>query len=166
MKKELTLERLKVLLTYKHDTGLFFWNSGRRGNARAGSVAGSSSQGYIHISIDGRSYSAHRLAWLWVYGAWPAGEVDHRDQDRSNNAIDNLRVTSRSENQQNSGWRTDNTSGYRGVCWFKRDECWKAQIKIKGKVHHLGYHTSAEAAHAAYKRAAAIIHTHNPYGST
>lgn len=87
---ELTLERVKELLHYDQETGLFYWNA-KRGRCAKLSVAGSwNSYGYRRIKVDGRGYPAHRLAWLHVHGRWPQGEIDHINGIKHDNRIANL----------------------------------------------------------------------------
>lgn len=115
----LTQQRLKELLVYNPETGVFR-RLVARPNAPAGSVAGSAlPTGHLRISVDGQRYFAHRLAWFYVYGCWPNGDLDHRDRRPNHNAIDNLREATTSQNQANVGLRKDNMSGYRGVCYDK-----------------------------------------------
>jgi HNH endonuclease/AP2 domain len=76
--------------------------------------------------------------------------VDHRDLDKSNNAIDNLRPATQGQNMFNLGLSDRNTSGFKGVSWDKRRKLWYAQMKHLGKHLFMGYHATAEAAHAAY----------------
>jgi hypothetical protein len=150
----LTAERLRELLDYDPETGIFTWRA-NRGRARAGMVAGYLARdGYRLIEIDGHPYQAHRLAWLYVFGEWPEGYLDHRDCDRDNNAIDNLRTANRHQNAGNSRISKRNTSGYKGVSWHKRDRKWQAQIYRDGKACSLGYFDDPEEAHEAYMDAA------------
>jgi hypothetical protein len=82
MRTEPTAERLRQLLYYCPRTGRFHWRV-KRGNAAAGFEAGSGSKdGYRTIQIDGRPYYAHRLAWLYVHGEHPAGQIDHKNNKR------------------------------------------------------------------------------------
>src|SRR5882762_1063268 len=105
----ITQARLKELLTYDPETG-WFRNRNSRGRAACGERAGSpSGHGYRKVSLDYGKYYEHHLAWLYVYGVWP-GELDHKDTDRSHNAIDNLRPTTRTQNNHNSAERTYSTS--------------------------------------------------------
>lgn len=146
----ITAERLRELLDYDPETGAFRWRRGR-GKMRAGALAGSlQSAGYSQIYIDGRNYTAHRLAWLYVTGRWPGGEIDHADGDRLNNRFANLRNASRSENNANSRRRYNNRSGYKGVSFFKSAGLFAACIAKDGRRFHLGYFQRAEDAHAAY----------------
>ena len=92
---DLTAERLRGLLEYDGTTGVFHWKGT---GERAGSIQ---DKGYRTIEIGGRSYYAHRLAWLYTYGSWPNDELDHIDRNKDNNSISNLRDVSRSENNRN-----------------------------------------------------------------
>ncbi|MFP3652303.1 MULTISPECIES: HNH endonuclease signature motif containing protein [Burkholderia] len=116
MKSELTAERARELLNYDPATGEFRWKVTRNNRTRAGSVAGAKEvQGYHVIKIDGRTYKAHRLAWLIVTGAWPTSQIDHIDHDRSNNRFSNFREATNQENHRNKRMRRINTSGVTGV---------------------------------------------------
>lgn len=155
----LTADELKEVLSYDPDTGVFCNRVRRSTNAAPGSIAGGMRVGgYERISIQGRRYYSHRLAWLYVYGRWPDGEIDHANGIRNDNRICNLRVASRSQNLQNQRIRDANTSGYKGVSLCKIKSKWKSQIGINGKMVWLGWFETAEAAHAAYVKAAHRLH--------
>ena len=86
----LTQESLKELLIYDTSTGEFVWTKqipGRR-KRKVGTIR---PDGYVMIHIVGKFYLAHRLAWLYINGEWPEGEIDHIDRNPSNNAFANLR---------------------------------------------------------------------------
>ena len=111
-----------------------------RGKAKAGSIAGCLNQnGYIVIRLNRKDYKAHRLIWLYTYGTWPENEIDHIDQNKSNNSIGNLRDVSRSTNQRNRKKKANNTSGITGVYWNKRILKWGADMFVNGKTTHLGH---------------------------
>lgn len=139
----LTRDRLAEVLTYDKDTGYFTRNYGSGGKAK-GSVAGSTAShyGYVHICIDRKMYKAHRLAFLWMTGDFPVGEVDHLDGDRANNSWGNLREVTRSENSRNCCLRSDNNSGEVGVGYHKKRGQWRARIGHK----HIGWFRSKEEA--------------------
>lgn len=159
----LTQELLKTALHYGPDTGIFTWLIHRKGTARAGSRAGAwKSGGYRHVQVFGVRYEEHRLAWFYMHGVWPNGEIDHIDRRKDNNCIANLRDVSRSENQQNMLMQSNNTSGHRGVSWSKSAKRWVASIVLHQKLTYLGSFVAIEDACAAYKAAAASMHTHNP----
>lgn len=161
MASELTLDRARELVSYDPDTGVFTWNVTRAGTAKAGNPAGTvSSQGYVDLKLDGRRYKAHRVAWLLMTGAWPVGDVDHRDGSRLNNRWKNLRDASRSLNMQNQRRaRRGTKSGLLGVTPYRRR--WVAQIGANGRTRHIGVFDTPEAAHAAYLDAKRRLHAGN-----
>lgn len=84
--------------------------------------------------------------------------VDHIDNDKLNNQRDNLRLATQSENNYNVGKQSNNTSGYKGVTWHKKDQRWQAQISVGKSYKYLGQFDSREAAYEAYKQAAIKLH--------
>ena len=157
----LTQERLKELLHYEADTGVFIWSSAR-GSSGAGRIAGSlRPDGYRQIQVNGKSYQEHRLAWLYAYGEFPSGKkclIDHIDGNKTNNRLDNLRACSDFENQRNTRKRVTNTSGFKGVSWDKKSKKWQAQIYIDGKKRTVGRYSIKEDAHAARCAVAEKVH--------
>jgi hypothetical protein len=159
---DLTQARLRELLTYDPATGIFTRCVGR-GGVRAGSVAGcvwekGANGPYLRISIDGRQYSAHRLAFLWITGEFPPDDVDHIDGDGLNNRLGNLRAATRTQNLANRRRHKNNTSGFKGVSFHKRERRFRAKIQVGGKTQNLGSFDTAESAHAAYCAAAEKTH--------
>jgi hypothetical protein len=154
-------QRLKELLNYDPVTGVFTRKVPFHGRTLAGSKE---ANGYWQIGIDGKTYKAHHLAWLYVYGAWPSQDIDHADTNKRNNAIDNLRFISVKQQNENRWWNSNNTSGYRGVHLCKMTNRWVAQIKHNYKIFWLGRFNTPQEAYTAYCLAAAKYHTHNPLG--
>ena len=136
---KLTQKKLKQILNYDPDTGIFTYKVKFCRKIRAGSVAGTlDKDGYIRIKISGKLYKAHRLAWLYVHGYFPEYEIDHKDRNKSNNRINNLRHASSQCNKRNVGLRQDNTSGIKGVGWDKKSDKWRVQITVNNKNYYLG----------------------------
>lgn len=156
----LTQESLKLVLSYDEKTGLFTRIKSIGGKNRAGEVAGTvSSDGYIQIHVRGQILFAHRLAWLYVYGSFPHGILDHIDENKINNKICNLRLATNSENMQNvSALRSDNQFGMTGVSRNRRGPPFRSRIKINGKEIHIGSFHTAKDAHDAYMLAKEKIH--------
>lgn len=155
----LTQEILKSRLTYEPRTGEFFWLVKPAGNVRIGQLAGSpNSDGYIQIRIFGVLYKAHRLAWLYMTGQWPAGEIDHRDGDTTNNRWINLREATREQNCQNRRLRKDSGTGVKGVGLNRKTGKWTAYVKASGVVHHLGSFDTKAEAEAVRTEAAKRLH--------
>jgi hypothetical protein len=154
----LTQERLKQLLDYSPDTGLFYWRVDR-GGIKAGSIAGARREsGYITISVDSRLYRAHQLAWLWMTGRWPAQFVDHKDMQKDNNRWANLREATKSQNQMNTRLQSNNTTGHKGVTWFKQYGKYQVMVWKNRKAHFIGYFETLEEAATARNTAAERIH--------
>lgn len=148
----ITQERLHRLFEYDPVTGWFTNRVWRTRFAPKGARAGAATgHGYRRIVIDSQKYYEHHLAWLYIYGEWP-DEVDHKDRDRSNNAIANLREATRTQNNFNSE-RPTGESGLRGAYLDKRTMHWYSHIQIGGQVEHLGMFDSAIEAHKAYMAA-------------
>lgn len=145
---------LAAMLDYDPQSGTFRWRASK-GRQAAGSVAGAiRTNGYRYITVNGRSHLAHRLAWAFINGSFPAGDIDHIDRNRSNNAISNLRPATRAMNNGNSGILASNTSGFRGVSMDKRRGTWSAYIWKHNRKNHLGVFASVDDAARAYDRAA------------
>lgn len=140
----LTQQRLKELLSYDPDTGAFTWLVTTSNRAPAGTRAGSSSHEYVTIRVDKRRYPAHRLAWLYMTGGWPEAQIDHRDQDRSNNRWANLRGATLTENNRNTGTRRNNSTGYKGVS--RHGPTFRAECLAEGqRVRKSGFATASDA---------------------
>ena len=159
----ITQERLQEKLHYEPTTGVFTreLKSGRKKE-----VGYLQQNGYTSMGIDGTLYKAHRLAWLYVMGEFPAKElqIDHINHDKADNRIKNLRVVTRSENMRNAGMYKDNTSGYNGVCWRKLANKWQASIRVDGVQKHLGLFTNKEDAIAAREEANIKYNFHTNHG--
>lgn len=151
----LTAERVREALNYDPETGVFRWRYSHC-SVKAGDIAGSpETKGYLRISVDGRRYKAHRLAWLHVHGAWPAKQLDHRNRVKSDNRIANLREASNLQNCANAIRPKNNSVGFKGVS--RSGGRFVAGIKRNYKRIHLGSFDAPELAAAAYDAAAAEI---------
>jgi hypothetical protein len=154
----LTAERLRQQLSYDQESGIFTWRCYRSNLPPDGRAGWLDHGGYVFISVDGRRYLAHRLAWLYVYGQWPDEKIDHIDGCGNNNRIANLRPANCSQNQANRRLNKNNKSGFKGVSWDKQFSRWRATIRSSGKSKHLGLFHSPEEAHAVYMAEARRLH--------
>ena len=157
-KVNLTAEQLREVVDYDPATGEFRWKANRKD--RIGRAVGRiQSGGYRQILIGETRYMAHRLAWLYMTGAWPAHTVDHRNGIRDDNRWHNLRDATQGENCQNQRQAHANSkSGMLGASWHAPSRKWMATIKVNGKKYFLGRFTTREAAHQAYLDAKARLH--------
>lgn len=155
-RKTLTADRLRYVMDYDPDTGVFIWRGSEGGRfAKKGKIAGANiGNGYLGIGVDGVHYRVSRLAVLWMTGVMPTKQVDHINGIRDDNRWANLRQATRSDNIANSKLRKDNKSGFKGVHWNESARKWRAHIRHKGKGYHLGSFDAPEEAYQAYCRAA------------
>lgn len=152
-KELLSAEDIRSHIEYDKDTGVFVWKPRRWRSAKG--VAGSlHPHGYIVITIDNVQYPAHRLAWLHYYGEWPKEELDHKDTNRSNNRIENLREATPLQNRANTA--PIGESGIKGV--RKRRNKWEASIIHEGVYTYLGTFDIAEEAAMSYNSKASELH--------
>lgn len=150
----ITAELVRERLVYDPKTGVFRYRHSRHGR-RAGDVAGCVQRnGYVKICLAKKNGWAHRIAWLYVYGKQPSGNIDHIDGNGSNNAIANLRLCDQSQNGANAKRRRDSTTGFKGVFYRKDTGRFTAYLTIKYKRKSLGCFDTAEEAHRAYVAAA------------
>jgi hypothetical protein len=155
---QLTQARLRELLHYDPDTGVWTWRV-PKGRAKAGQLAGFiSKKGYRRIKIDRSVYFSHNLAVFYMTGQWAPEEVDHKDCDRANDRWINLRPCTQQQNSLNRSIRSDNTSGFKGVSWNKRGQSWQARVGFKKREISLGHHRTPEAAAEAVRIARLRLH--------
>lgn len=130
---------LQTLLFY--DNGNFFWKKTKCNRVHIGQRAGGQSKsGYRRIYVCGKRYYEHHLVWLYHYGKLPDCQIDHINQIKDDNRVENLRLcpNNHSDNHQNMPIQSNNTSGYTGVTYDKNRNKWQSQIKINGKNKFLG----------------------------
>ena len=151
--RRVTHAGLREVLDYDDQTGEFRWLKRISGSIHVNDIAGSlSGEGYRRISIAGRLYRAHQLAWFYVTGEWCKGVIDHRDGDPSNNRWNNLRSATLSQSNANRRPCRNTACGLKGVSQDRQR--WRATIYKNGHRHHLGNFRTPQEAHAAYVKAA------------
>ena len=167
----LTQEYLKECLNYNPETGVFTWKERPEKHFKRNrdfkmwntmykfTVAGSpSAKGYIRIRLKGKDFFAHRIAWLYVYGKFPDNQIDHKDQNKINNRINNLRDATNQVNSQNiTNAKRSNMSSLRGVKKCSHGK-YQARIFAGGVEINLGMFYTPQQAHAAYLEAKKIHH--------
>ncbi|MGQ5792122.1 HNH endonuclease signature motif containing protein [Serratia sp. IR-2025] len=154
--------RQRPLSHFKNEHGQRIFNTRFSGKAAGVVNAG----GYVKVCLNFKTYAAHRLIWIMHFGDIPSGcEIDHINHVKTDNRIENLRLSSRKENAANLPLRKDNTSGHCGVTWYPGKRRYQARIKVDGKDIHLGYFVDIESAIAARKEAENTLKFHPNHGS-
>lgn len=178
---DLTQERLAELFEYDEETGDLIWRNrpremftkGHKGgetawrtwnSKHAGTpVRNQDQSGYCRATINGRKHFAHRLIWMLVHGDWPA-EIDHINGIKSDNRLCNLRAADRQKNMRNLARRSDNTSGFTGVSYAKRDGVFIAYVTENGRARVIGRFNTAEEAAAAREAESTRLGFHPNHG--
>ena len=159
MEIPLTQKRLKEVLYYDPETGVFTRIVRTSNSINIGDVAGGLMKiGYLRTSIDGKSYLCHRLAFLYMLGEFPPMDTDHINGVKHDNRWENLRSVSHKDNTKNQRLRKSSKSGSIGVYWREDTRKWSVRICAKGKLISLGCFSEFDDAVTARKVA------HNKYG--
>jgi hypothetical protein len=152
------IEVLKHYLMYDPLTGIFTRRIDCNGEL-AGSICNriDKTEGYVILCVKNIRLKAHRAAWAYMTGTWPTALIDHKNRRRDDNRFVNLREA----NDQTSVFnlkelRLNNTSGLRGV--FKYGNKWRAAIRYKNKLHHLGTYEDKFKAKEVYEEAKNRLH--------
>lgn len=152
-REALVLDQLKESFQYdpQSPSGLVWKIS--RGKSKVGKVAGNiKGNGYYQVGLRGKYYPCHRVVWILSGKELPAGFViDHIDNNTTNNLIENLRLSTIQGNTHNRVKTPNKTSRFKGVCWSKASNKWKAGITFNHKQKHIGYFDSEEEAKLAYE---------------
>lgn len=171
-----SIEYLHECLIYDADTGVMSWRERpashfkhaqamRCWNGRyAGPITSIGFHGYIIVQLHNRPYMAHRIAWAFVNGAWPSGDIDHINGIRHDNRLENLREVTRAVNNLNKRRYDRSTTGIAGVNWDEKLGKWRAHITRDKQRHYLGLFTEINAAAAARKDAERRLGFHENHG--
>lgn len=161
----LTQNKLKELLNYNPNTGVFTWLVARGGNFTGVTAGSTTARGYITIRVNTQAYQAHRLAYLYMTGEFPLNDIDHINHVPDDNRWENLRAVTHKENLMNQLIRINNTSGCMGVHWNKKNTNWLVRIMNKGKYISIGSFNNLGDAVAARKAAEIEYGYHANHGS-
>ena len=141
MYKGITHAEVMERLKYIKETGALVWNKPLSNRCKKGTEAGwGCARGHREVAIRNARFKTHRLVWFYVTGEVPTQEIDHINQDPSDNRFENLREVDRTTNARNCPKQKNNKSGHTGVTWFKPASLWQAVIWHKSKMVHLGYY--------------------------
>jgi len=147
--QKVTGTTMAMFLDYNPETGAFYRKLKTGPNSYPGEeITCLNDEGYIIVTMMGARLRAHRLAWVWMTGNWPKEDIDHINGNRADNRFINLRGATRSQNLQNSGMRSYNKTGYKGVHFCNQRQKYVAQIRINKKATCLGRFETLEEASA------------------
>lgn len=115
-------------------------------------------RGYLRYTLDRKAMTIHQLlAIVFIPNPDNKPFVDHKDRNKQNNLINNLRWVTEQENQFNKSSKINGTSKYVGVCWVN-NKGWRALVSLNRKQTFLGYFKTPELASAAYQEAKKTLH--------
>lgn len=159
------VEYFRSALRYEPETGLLFWNTRPRSHFKndvvfdrfnklfAGKKTGAlKPNGYVHITMNAKTFCAHRVAWAIYYGEHPELCIDHIDHDKANNKIANLRLVDWRGNAKNLSLSSRNKSGVSGISRCSGGR-YQVTIGIDGYQKYLGIFTDIETAIAVRRQA-------------
>jgi len=142
-----------------HETGELYWTKKPSKQVKIGDEAGCiHPTGYKQVKFRGKSYRVHRVVWFLVKDEQPPEVLDHINNDKLDNRIENLREASISQNGFNAKIPKNNTSGVKGVSWHKQSNKWLARLHSYNKPIHLGSFTDLEDASNAVRETRQKLH--------
>jgi hypothetical protein len=156
-----THERLKEMVNYDPETGIFTWRKKNPKNhfVKPGDICGHlNKDGYIVMSIDSVRCKAHRVAWFYMTGKWPKKLIDHKNRIKSDNRFCNLRECNVSQNKINGAMNKNNTSGFRGVYRRNGNGRYRTKVRKGNKTVWFGPFDTPEEAYKVYLRENAKLH--------
>jgi len=141
----ITQKQIKELFTYKNDN-LYWIKQPYKSHFDITTPAGTiTSSGYRSIMINAKGIAAHRLVYIYHYGFFPE-TIDHINNNRLDNRIENLREATRAENNRNATISKANTSGFKGIVFCKQTQKWRGQVKVNNKLISAGRYLLIEEA--------------------
>lgn len=166
MTEDELLKLVRHHFNYDPITGVLSWLVPRAKRTPTGSRFGgiNKNSGYRQGKFLNKSYQEHRLIWFIYYGKWPEGEIDHKNHDRSDNRLQNLRDVPRIHNSRNQKMHKVNSSGKMGVSWYKPKQKWVARIRDGKKDVYLGYFINLDDAIKAREDAEVKYGYHKNHG--
>lgn len=157
LRSGITQQRLMEVLHYDPETGEWMWAATLSARRVTGQAAGGiTDAGYRSIRVNGNLFRAHRLAWLYMTGEWPAEQIDHVNGERSDNRWINLRAATEQQNKANTRVSANCKSGVKGVYWNRQRQKWQAKINPNRTQVHLGFFDDIDKAAEAYASAAKL----------
>jgi hypothetical protein len=146
-----TKSRLHELFDYQKDGSFVRKSSGKP------VVSNMGSRRYARVYVDGKAMALHRMIYIYHYGKIN-GVIDHIDNDRSNNRIENLRDVTQQQNCLNRNHRGNSNSPFKNVYWSKAANKWSVQVTANGRRKYLGVFSDIELADLVAQEARNTFH--------
>ena len=163
----MTSSELKEIIEYNALTGKFMWKTiqgkGHYTLKKSNTELVGYGTVYKQVSINGKKYRLHQLAFLYVHGYIPK-MIDHINGDGGDNRLSNIRDVASIDNQRNLSKAKNNTSGTTGVYWNKHKQKWDASIQVYGKKINLGRFSTKEQAIDSRKEGEVKYGFHDNHG--
>lgn len=143
------------------------WKNPPLARFKAGDRAGTlHKNGYVQVCFCGKLYLAHRIIWEMIKGEIPHGmQIDHIDQNKKNNKIENLRLVTHGQNLKNKTLMSNNKSGVCGVSWIKSKSKFQAKVRSEGVDYHVGYFSELDEAKVAIDEFRLRFNFHKNHGN-
>lgn len=126
-----SIKELLYFFSYDEKSGVLSWRNPRANKLKPGDRAGTvGHKNYRVVQLMGKHYREHHICWAISKGAWPINQIDHKNCDRGDNRISNLRECTGSENAKNRTLNKNSSSGYKGVSFHKASGKWAARIQV------------------------------------
>lgn len=161
-----TYEEVSQVLEYAPELGgsCLRWKQDMSDRVKKGHLVGCVTEDtkYWVFGLWGWRYYAHMVVWLLNYKTWPNKRLDHKDKDKTNNVIDNLRESTAAQNGQGRLLGSNNRSGMVGVSWVESRQKWRVALQVNKKLVFIGYYSDLEKAKQACIAAKREHHTFHP----
>lgn len=163
MNSKLTHDALTHALDFDPAVGVFVWKNPQSNAVKAGEAAGViAANGRRYINIGGEKHMGHRLAWFYIHGVWPDGDVKQPNGNYDDLREENLVLQTRQQTASNRRVNAASKSGHAGITWDTKRGKWQVHITQDYKQVALGYFTELDAAVAVRREALATAATVDP----
>lgn len=148
LKSDITHAELLKIVKFDNSIGKLVWIKNTYGHAHAGKpIGGLDGDGYYCVGIKRKKYRLCRIVWLYFYGEWPNGHMDHKDGDKTNDSLNNLRIVSIKENNINRK-TSKKKRKYNLPKWvMPHGKKFRSIVRANGKMNRLGVFDTPSEAH-------------------
>ncbi len=135
----------ELLERFEYRDGDLYLKYGVWGHSVGQKIGSLDKRGYIKTTYKKKPHLVHRLIFMMHHGFFPL-QVDHVNNDRTDNRIENLRAATPSENLRNRPMSKSNKSGVKNVHWLAKNKQWIVNLTVDRKRLFIGGFKDLEAA--------------------